>query len=181
MQHTCQDTYLELHEHSPAKGRVDMIIQCDTITDNLGHKRRLAAFAVQVQQFQSPAWTRKRDSAVPPAEYDRASLYMVSFNCFVTKACARRPGAAASVKRRQRERRALLAGAAGALAGATRLRQAMPSRACTFSVRQSLCAWLHWYTHRYKLKYYSPRKSAVAIPSKTLQQLNLEQREIQPT
>jgi hypothetical protein len=29
-------------------------------------------------------------------EYDIASLYMVSFFCFVTKACARRPGAAAS-------------------------------------------------------------------------------------
>ncbi len=37
-------------------------------------------------------------------EYDIASLYMVSFYCFVAKACARRPGAAASVERRRRER-----------------------------------------------------------------------------
>ncbi len=58
------------------------------------------------------------------AEYDIASLYMASVYCFVTKACARRPGAAASVERRRRERRSLLAGAAGELAGATRLRQA---------------------------------------------------------
>jgi hypothetical protein len=71
--------------------------------------------------------------SVSPAEYDIASLYMVSFYCFVTKACARRPSAAASVERRRRERRTLLAGAAGELAGATRLRQARPSSACTFS------------------------------------------------
>ncbi len=38
------------------------------------------------------------------AEYDIASRYMVSFYCFVTKACVRRPGAAASVERRRRER-----------------------------------------------------------------------------
>ena len=37
---------------------------------------------------------------------------------------------AASVGRRRRERRTLLAGAAGELAKATRLRQARPSRAC---------------------------------------------------
>ncbi len=66
-------------------------------------------------------------------EYDIASLFMVSFYCFVIKACARRPGAAASVERRRRERRTLLAGAAGELARVTRLRQARPSRACTFS------------------------------------------------
>jgi hypothetical protein len=64
-------------------------------------------------------------------EYDIASLYMVSFYCFVTKACVRRPSAAASVEQRRRERRTLLAGAAGELAGATR--QARPSSACTFS------------------------------------------------
>ncbi len=51
------------------------------------------------------------------SEYDIASLYLVSFYCFVTKACARRPGAAASVE----------------LAGATRARQARPSSAYTFS------------------------------------------------
>jgi hypothetical protein len=51
----------------------------------------------------------------------------------VTKACVRRPGAAASVERRRRERRTLLAGAACELAGATRARQARPSHACTFS------------------------------------------------
>jgi hypothetical protein len=38
-------------------------------------------------------------------------------------ACARRPGVAASMERRRRERRTLLAGAAGELAGAARLRQ----------------------------------------------------------
>ncbi len=54
------------------------------------------------------------------AEYDIASLHMVSVYCFVTKACARRPGAAASME----------------LAGAARLRQARPSSACTFSARQ---------------------------------------------
>ena len=52
---------------------------------------------------------------------------------FVTKACAKRTGAAASVERRRRERRTLLAGAAGELAGVTRARQARPSNACTFS------------------------------------------------
>ncbi len=66
-------------------------------------------------------------------EYDIASLFMVGFYCFVTKVCARRPGADTSVERRQRERRTLLAGAAGKLAGAIRLRQARPSSACTFS------------------------------------------------
>jgi hypothetical protein len=35
---------------------------------------------------------------------------------------------------RSRKRRTLLAGATGELAGATRLRQARPSSACTFSV-----------------------------------------------
>jgi hypothetical protein len=67
------------------------------------------------------------------SEHAIASLYMVSFYCFVIKACVRRPGAAASVERRRRERRTLLAGAAGELAGATRARQARPSSACTFS------------------------------------------------
>ncbi len=62
-----------------------------------------------------------------------ASLFMVSFYCFVTKACAERPDAAASVERRRRERRTLLAWAAGELAGATRLGQARASSACTFS------------------------------------------------
>ena len=52
------------------------------------------------------------------AEFDIASLYTVSFYCFVTKAYARRTGAAASVERRLCERRTLLAGAAGELAGA---------------------------------------------------------------
>ncbi len=61
---------------------------------------------------------------------------MVSFYCFVTKACARRPDAAASAERKRHERRTLLAGAAGELAGATRLRQARPSSACTFSVHK---------------------------------------------
>ncbi len=56
----------------------------------------------------------------------------------MTKACARRPGAAANVERRRREHRTLLAGAAGELAGATRLRQARPSRACTFSAQLGL-------------------------------------------
>ncbi len=51
----------------------------------------------------------------------------------MTKACARRPGAAASVKRRRRERRTLLAGAAGELAGAACARRARPSSARTFS------------------------------------------------
>ena len=37
-------------------------------------------------------------------EYDIASLYMVSSYCFVTKASARRPGAAASVERRRASR-----------------------------------------------------------------------------
>ncbi len=56
------------------------------------------------------------------AEYDIASLFMVSFYCFVTIARARRSGAAAnlSVERRRRERRALLAGAAGELACSSR-------------------------------------------------------------
>ncbi len=70
---------------------------------------------------------------VTPAEYDIASLFVVSFYCFVTKACARKTGAAARVERRRRERRTLLAGAAGELAEVTRLRQARPSSACTFS------------------------------------------------
>ncbi len=66
------------------------------------------------------------------AEYDIVSLIMVSFYCFVTKACARRPGAAASVERRQRECRMLLAAAPGELAGVSRAWQARPSRAYTF-------------------------------------------------
>ena len=66
-------------------------------------------------------------------ECDIASLFMVSVYCFVTKACVRRPGAAASVERRRRERRTLLAGAAGELAGATRLQQTRPWSACKFS------------------------------------------------
>ncbi len=32
-------------------------------------------------------------------EYDIALLFIVSVDCFVTKACARRPGAVASVER----------------------------------------------------------------------------------
>ncbi len=64
---------------------------------------------------------------------------MVSSYCFVTKACARRPGAAASVQRRRRERCTLLAGA-GELAGATRLRQARPSSACTVSASPNTCS-----------------------------------------
>ncbi len=47
---------------------------------------------------------RQRASACTQPEYDIASLYMVSVYCFVTKACARRPGAAASVECRRRER-----------------------------------------------------------------------------
>ncbi len=43
--------------------------------------------------------------------------FLVSFYCFVTKALARMPGAAASVECRRRERRTLLAGTAGELAG----------------------------------------------------------------
>jgi hypothetical protein len=66
---------------------------------------------------------RTEVSADAYAEYDIASLYMDSFYCFVTKACVRRPGAAARVKRRRNKRRTLLAGAAGELAGATRLRK----------------------------------------------------------
>ncbi len=54
-------------------------------------------------------------------EYDIASLCLVSFYCFVTKAFAKKPGAAASVERRRREGRTLLAGVACELAGATRL------------------------------------------------------------
>ena len=42
-------------------------------------------------------------------EYDIASLYMVSFYCFVTEACARRPGAAASVEHRRASRSDMLA------------------------------------------------------------------------
>jgi hypothetical protein len=52
---------------------------------------------------------------------------------FVTKACARKPSAASRVDRIARGHRTLLAGAAGELARATRLRQARPSSACTFS------------------------------------------------
>ena len=44
------------------------------------------------------------DMTARALEYDIASLNMVTFYCFVTKACARRPGAAASVERRRRER-----------------------------------------------------------------------------
>jgi hypothetical protein len=72
------------------------------------------------------------------SEYDIASLYIVSFHCFVIKACARRPGAAASVERRRRERRTLLAGAAGELARATACGCARPSSACTFSACRTL-------------------------------------------
>jgi hypothetical protein len=69
---------------------------------------------------------------------------MVSVYCFVTKACVRRPGAAASVERRRRERRTLLAGAAG------ELRQARPSSACTFSA---------WRAHVTSLPYQLQRQS----------------------
>ncbi len=91
--------------------------------------------------------TRLRRKNTP--EYDGALLYVVSFyavsfHYFVTKACARRPGAAASVERRRRERRTLLAGAAGELAGVTRLRQARPSSACTFSgAYTEICCLCH--------------------------------------
>jgi hypothetical protein len=61
-------------------------------------------------------------------QHQIASLCMVRFHCFVTEACARRPGAAASVERMRRERRTLLVGAAGELAGVTRLRH-RPSQA----------------------------------------------------
>ena len=71
--------------------------------------------------------------ALSDQEYDITSLYAASFYCFVTKACASRPGVAASVEHRRRKRRTLLAGVAGELAGATRLRQARPSSACTLS------------------------------------------------
>ncbi len=67
------------------------------------------------------------------SEYDIASLCMIRFYCFVTKACARRLGAAASVEHRRRKRHTLHAGAVGELAVVTRLRQARPSCACTFS------------------------------------------------
>ena len=70
-------------------------------------------------------------------------VFLVSFDCFVTKACVRRPGAAASVERRRRERHTLLAGVAGELAGATRLQQASPSSACTFSDNMSGTSMLH--------------------------------------
>ena len=70
-----------------------------------------------------------RNHAVLVAEYDNASLFIFSFYCFMTKACARRPGAAASVERRRCKRHTLLA--AGELAGVTRARQARPLSACT--------------------------------------------------
>ena len=54
-------------------------------------------------------------------QQDIASLYMASFYCFVAKACARLPGAAASVERGRRERRTLHAGAEDELVEATRL------------------------------------------------------------
>ncbi len=40
------------------------------------------------------------DVSIAYPEYDIASLFMVGVYCSVTKACARRPGAAASVERR---------------------------------------------------------------------------------
>jgi hypothetical protein len=49
------------------------------------------------------------DGSACQSEYDIASLYMVSVYCFVTKACARRPGAAASVERRRASRSDTLA------------------------------------------------------------------------
>ena len=62
--------------------------------------------------------------------------------CFVANACATRPGAAASVKRRRRERCILLAGVVGELAGVTRARQARPSSACPFSAFPATCVLL---------------------------------------
>ncbi|MFN9908439.1 MAG: hypothetical protein ACK56F_20305, partial [bacterium] len=86
------------------------------------------------------------------AEYDIASLYTVSVYCFVTKACARRPGAATSVKCRRRERRTLLEGAAGELAGATRLRQKNPAASQLFERMHILCRkGTHKHTHARQL------------------------------
>ncbi len=48
--------------------------------------------------------------SVPPAVYLSVGPIGQNFTVSVTEACARRPGAAASVSRRQRERRNLLAG-----------------------------------------------------------------------
>jgi hypothetical protein len=71
-------------------------------------------------------------------EYDIASLFMVGFYCFVTKACARRPGAAASMEHRRRERRALLAGAA---AGRRASRSDTLAASQAFSRMHILCTW----------------------------------------
>jgi hypothetical protein len=98
-------------------------------------------------------------------EYDVASLYLVSFYSYVTKACARRPGATANVERRRRDSRTMLAGAAGEVAGATRLRQARPSSACTFSVvatifRQAPICFLHLELIVAQLRLYQPQTAA---------------------
>ena len=79
--------------------------------------------ATRVRRFLSLGSIFPSDTDSVP-QYDIASLYMVRFYCFVTKACTRRPGAAASVERRRRERRTLLAGVAGELAEATWTSQA---------------------------------------------------------
>ncbi len=68
------------------------------------------------------------------AEYDIASLFMVSVYCFVTKACARE-GLAQLQAWSEGDASAVpcLLWRLASLAGATRLRQARPSSACTFS------------------------------------------------
>ena len=82
---------------------------------------------------------------------------MVSYYCFVTKAGARWPGAAASVERRRRERRILCAGAAGELTGVTRLRQARPSSACASSVGWGQ-SWRSANAHGWLSSYYHTNK-----------------------
>ncbi len=61
-------------------------------------------------------------SVITQAEYNIVLLFLVRIYCFVTKACTRRPGAAASVEHRRRDRHTLLAGAAGEQTTVTRLR-----------------------------------------------------------
>jgi hypothetical protein len=82
---------------------------------SLSHKRSKAAGLrldpVPAATITNPPWESSTivshdDAEVGPAslpeakvwcaEYDIASLFLVSFYCFVTKACTRRPGAAAS-------------------------------------------------------------------------------------
>jgi hypothetical protein len=75
------------------------------------------------------------ESGAAGAEYDIASLYMVSFYCFVTKACDRRPGAAASVERWRRERRTVPCGRRASLSRSDTLAasQTFERMHCTFS------------------------------------------------